>query len=80
MIICSLWTIVVTLIIGLGCSSNSPMTLSVNVCQASNYAQEISYVLFDVLHVIIPIVILWNVQISKTMKWNIVALFGVGLL
>lgn len=79
--VCSIWTVVVTLILALGCTGNDiPVPLSEAVCQSTNYAQEASYIIFDVLHVIIPIVILWNVQLSRTLKWSIVALFGVGLL
>lgn len=80
-LVCSIWTVVVTLILALGCTGLSPpVPLSESVCKATNYSQEASYVIFDVLHVIIPIVILWNVQLSRTLKWSIVALFSVGLL
>lgn len=80
-VICSIWTVVVTLILALGCTGNYiPVPLPEAVCRSTNYAQEASYVIFDVLHVIIPIAILWNVQLSRTLKWSIVALFSVGLL
>lgn len=80
MVICAVWTVVVTLIVGLGCTTHSPYVLSGSVCEASNYAQELSYVIFNVLHVIIPIFILWGVQINGNLKWAVVALFSVGLL
>lgn len=92
MIACAVWTVVVTLILALGCNSDSPSSphrnyyrsapvpLPESVCEATNYSQEASYVIFDVLHVIIPAAILWNVQLARMLKWSIVALFGVGLL
>lgn len=80
-LVCAIWTIVVTLILALGCTGTwIPIPLSQSVCQATNYSQEISYVIFNVLHLIIPMVILWNVQLSRTLKWSILSLFGVGLL
>lgn len=92
MAVCAVWTVVVTLLLALGCNTTTagilspppayapPLPLSASVCEATNYAQEASYVVFDVLHVIIPVAILWNVQLGRTLKWSIVALFGVGLL
>lgn len=80
MIICATWTAVVTLIIGLGCTWHSPYQLSESVCQSTNYAQEISYVIFNVLHVVIPVFILWGVQIRGNLKWAVIALFSFGLL
>lgn len=80
MVICSVWTVVVTLILGLGCTRTSPWQLNDSVCQASNYSQEASYVVFNTFHVLIPIVILWGVQIKGNLKWAVISLFAVGLL
>lgn len=80
MVVCAVWTVVVTLILGVGCTQNSPLALNDSVCQATNYAQEASYVIFNVLHVLIPIAIVWGVKISGNLKWAVVALFAVGLL
>lgn len=80
MIICAIFTVVITLVIGLGCTESSPYELSVPVCQGANYAQEASYVVFNVLHVLIPIIILWGIQINGNLKWAVIALFSVGLL
>lgn len=80
-VVCTVWTIVATFILALGCTGDwVPVPMSSSVCQATNYAQEASYVIFNVLHLVIPVAILWNVQLSRTLKWGIVALFGVGLL
>lgn len=80
MAVCTIWTVVVTLILGLGCQENSTWDLGESVCRATNYAQEASYVFFNVLHVLIPIVILWGVQIRGNLKWAVVCLFSVGIL
>ncbi|KUI63764.1 hypothetical protein VM1G_10480 [Cytospora mali] len=80
MIICCVWTIVATLVLGLGCLELSLYTFSNSVCQNTNYSQEAFYVIFDFFHVLLPIVILWKVQISKLQKLSIVCLFAVGLL
>lgn len=82
MIICAIWTVIVTFILGLGCTGVSPpsMRLGASVCEATNYAQEASYVIFNVLHVVIPVFIVWGVQIQGNLKWAVVSLFGVGLL
>lgn len=80
MVVCSIWTVVVTLVLGLGCTENSPYTLSLSVCQSTMYAQEVSYIFFNVLHVIIPIAILWGIQIKDNLKWAVISLFAVGIL
>lgn len=82
MVICAIWTVVVTFVLGLGCTGNSPlnMRLGSSVCQASFYAQEASYVIFNGLHVIIPVVILWGVQVQGNLKWAVLSLFSVGFL
>lgn len=80
MVICSVWTAVVTIILGVGCTGNSPWQLSVSVCSSTNYAQEASYVVFNVLHLIIPINMTWGVKVRGGLKWAVLALFSVGLL
>lgn len=80
MVVCALWTVVVTLILGIGCTENSPLVLSEPVCQSTTYAQEISYVFFNVLHVVIPVVFLWGIQIKDNLKWTVIFLFSVGIL
>lgn len=79
-IICSMWTIVAILVLNLGCTELSLYTFSNSVCRNTRYSQEASYVIFDLFHVVLPIVILWKVQISRAQKLGIVCLFGVGLL
>lgn len=80
MVICAVWTVVVTLILGLGCTTFSPYELNDSVCEASDYAQESSYVIFNTLHVLIPVFMLWGVQVNGNLKWAVIALFGVGML
>lgn len=79
-ITCCIWTIVTTLTLSLGCMRLSPYVINSTVCENTFYAQESSYVIYDVFHVLLPIYILWNVQISKALKVSVVCLFGVGLL
>lgn len=80
MVVLTVWTIVVTVILGVGCTGNSPLQLGVSVCAATNYAQEASYVVFNVLHLIIPINMTWGVKVRGGLKWAVLALFSVGLL
>lgn len=80
MVVCSIWTVVVTLILGLGCTENSPYQLAYSVCESTMYAQEVSYIFFNVLHVIIPIVILWGIKIKDNLKWAVISLFAIGIL
>lgn len=80
MVFCAVWTVVVTLILGVGCMRNSPLSLSISVCQSTSYAQEASYVFFNVLHLVIPIIIVWGVQIRGNLKWAVILLFSMGLL
>lgn len=79
-LICCIWTIVAVLILSLGCTDISPYSISQSVCRNTRYSQEASYVMFDTLHVLLAVVILWDVQIRKTQKLGIVCLFAVGLL
>lgn len=80
MILCAVWTVVATLILSLGCDPLAPFDLGIPVCRGANYAQEISYVFFNVLHLIIPIVILWGVQVRGNLKWAVTGLFSIGSL
>ncbi|KAK2614253.1 hypothetical protein N8I77_001099 [Diaporthe amygdali] len=79
-ITCCIWTIVTTLVLSLGCMRQSPYIINDKVCENTFYSQEASYVIYDVFHVLLPIYILWNVQISRALKVSVVCLFGVGLL
>lgn len=80
MITCCVWTVVAVLVLSLGCTDISPYSISDSVCRNTRYSQEASYVIFDVFHVLMAVVILWNVQISRFQKLSIVCLFAVGLL
>lgn len=80
MVICCVCTILCTLILGLGCMDLSPYTFRKSTCQNTNYSQESLWVVFDFFHVGLPIVILWDVKISRFQKLSIICLFGVGLL
>lgn len=79
-VVCTVWTIVVTVILGIGCTDNSPMRMRLATCGATNYAQEASYVVFNVLHLVIPINMTWGVKVRGGLKWAVIALFSVGLL
>lgn len=77
---CTIWNVVTTLVLSLGCMRQSPYVISNKVCENTFYSQESSYVIYDVFHVLLPIYILWNVQISRALKVSVVCLFSVGLL
>ncbi|KAI3395112.1 hypothetical protein diail_1727, partial [Diaporthe ilicicola] len=79
-ITCCIWTIVTTLVLSLGCMRLSPYVINSTVCENTFYSAESSYVIYDVFHVLLPIYILWNVQISKALKVSVVCLFSIGLL
>ncbi|POS71514.1 hypothetical protein DHEL01_v210097 [Diaporthe helianthi] len=77
---CIVWNLVTALVLSLGCMGLSPYVISKTVCANTFYAQDSSYVIYDVFHVLLPIYILWNVQISKALKVSVVGLFSVGLI
>ncbi|KAI7782488.1 hypothetical protein LA080_013488 [Diaporthe eres] len=77
---CVIWNIVTTFILSLGCMRQSPYVIDNKVCENTFYSQESSYVIYDIFHVLLPIYILWNVQISRALKVSVVCLFSVGLL
>lgn len=77
---CTVWNIITTLVLSLGCMRQSPYVINNKVCENTFYSQESSYVIYDIFHVLLPIYILWNVQISKALKVSVVCLFSVGLL
>lgn len=79
-ILCVLWTVVSTVILGLGCQLISPYDFGERVCEPTNYAQESMYVVYNVIHVVIPIVILWGINITGNLKWVVISLFSIGLL
>lgn len=77
---CTIWNLVTTFMLSLGCMKLSPYVINMTVCENTFYSQESSYVIYDIFHVLLPIYILWNVQISKALKVSVVGLFSVGLL
>lgn len=79
-IACVIFNLTTTLILALGCMAGTPYTFSAGVCENTNYAQEASYVIWDVFHIILPVFILWNLQMGRTVKSGVVGLFSVGLL
>lgn len=79
-IACAIFNIATTLVLALGCLAGTPYTFSNAVCENTNYAQEASYVIWDVFHVVLPVFILWNIQMGSMVKSGVVGLFGVGLL
>lgn len=79
-ITCAVFNIATTLVLALGCMAGTPYTFSNGVCKNTNYAQEASYVIWDVFHVVLPVFILWNIQMGWMIKIGVVGLFSVGLL
>lgn len=77
---CAVFNTVTTIILALGCMEGTPYTFSEGVCENTNYAQEASYVIWDVFHVVIPVAILWNIQMGWMVKSGVLGLFSVGLL
>lgn len=77
---CVIFNLVTTLVLALGCMAGTPYIFSNGVCERTNYAQEASYVIWDVFHVVLPIFILWNIQMGWMIKSGVVGLFSVGLL
>lgn len=80
LIIC-VFTVVTTLILSLGCTGTtiSPYVFPRATCERTWYAQESSYVLIVVFHVIFPAVLFWNVQIRNGAKFPIMILFSIGI-
>ncbi|PSR85768.1 hypothetical protein BD289DRAFT_433357 [Coniella lustricola] len=79
-VVCVVWTIISTLVLGLGCQLISPFDFGERVCEPTNYVQEAMYVVYNVAHVLIPIVILWGIKVTGNLKWVVISLFSIGLL
>lgn len=77
---CAIFNTVTTLVLALGCMAGTPYTFSNSVCENTNYAQEASYVIWDIFHVVLPVFILWNIQMGIMVKTGVVGLFSVGIL
>lgn len=79
---CCVWTIATTLLGALFCVQGSPYPgiIDKTTCKNTAYARESLYIIYDVFHVILPVFILWKVQISRTLKLSVIGLFSVGLL
>lgn len=76
-----IFTVVTTLILSLGCTGTaiSPYAFDKALCVRTWYAQESSYVLIVVFHVVFPAALFWNVQIRNGAKFPIMILFSVGI-
>lgn len=81
-VLCLVWTIVSTTVLSLGCTgtSVSPYSFTGDICRNFNYAQEASYLFFDLFHVAFPTALVWNVQINGGQKSSVIILFSLGLL
>jgi hypothetical protein len=76
---CATWVIATSLITSLGCMPLSPWTFYRDICYRTDVSRQVCYIVFDFFHALLPIAILWNVQISRLLKLSIVSLFLVGL-
>lgn len=81
-ITCCIWTLFTTLLVSLACMPGSLYlgTLDATTCHNVTYSRESLYILYDVFHIILPVFILWNVQISRGLKLSVIGLFSIGLL
>lgn len=79
---CCIWTLFTTLLVSLACMPGSLYrgTLDTATCNNITYSRESLWIIYDVLHIILPVFILWNVQISRSLKWSVIGLFSIGLL
>lgn len=81
-VICCIWTVLYTLVLGLGCSGEhiSPYRISLTTCENFTYSQGVSYAVFSVIQVAIPVALFWNTQIRQRHKWAVICLFSLGFL
>lgn len=79
---CCVWTIASTLLGSLFCSNMGLYwgVLDTTTCINTMYARESLYIIYDVFHIILPVFILWKVQIGRMMKLSVIGLFSIGLL
>lgn len=79
---CCIWTLFSTLLISLTCMPGSLYhgTFDATTCHNITYSRESLYIIYDVFHIILPVFILWGVQMSRSLKWSIIGLFSIGLL
>lgn len=79
---CSVWTLFTTLLVSLACMPRSLYqgALDTTTCHNITYSRESLYIVYDVLHIVLPIFILRNVQISRMLKWTVIGLFSIGIL
>ncbi|KAJ4387115.1 hypothetical protein N0V93_007703 [Gnomoniopsis smithogilvyi] len=76
---CAIYNTMTTIILALGCMEGTPYSFNDELCKNVNYAQGASYIVWDVFHAVLPVFILWNIQISREMKAGVVGLFAIGL-
>ncbi|KAG8157316.1 hypothetical protein KVR01_012700 [Diaporthe batatas] len=79
---CWVWTIFTTALTSLSCMKMGPYYGAIDKLTCTNvaYSRESLYVIYDVFHIILPVFILWNVQIGKGLKWSVLGLFSLGVL
>lgn len=79
---CCVWTIATTLLDSLFCWPGDPYYGAIDAATCSNiaYARESFYIIYDVFHIILPVFILWKVQISRALKLSVIGLFSIGIL
>lgn len=81
-ILCCIWTLFTTLIVSLACMPGSLYqgAIGTTTCHNITYARESIWIAYDVFHILLPIFILRNVQISRTLKCSVIGLFSLGIL
>lgn len=79
---CCILTLVTTLLVSLACIPGSLYqgALDTTTCHNITYSRESLWIIYDVFHIILPIFILRNVQISRTLKLSVIGLFSIGIL
>lgn len=81
MVVVTLWTIIMTIFTSWLCASGGSSNYAgTKTCGAVGYFRTISNIFIDYFYALLPIYILWNVQISLKLKLTALFLLGLGIL
>ena len=81
MVIVGIWTVIMTLFTSWLCAAKGTSNYAgSDTCRAIGYFRTISNIFIDYFYALLPVYILWNVQMSPRLKVTVLLLLGLGVL
>ena len=81
MVIVGIWTVIMTLFTSWLCATKGSSNYAgSDTCRSIGYFRTISNIFIDYFYALLPVYMLWNIQMSRRLKVTVLLLLGLGVL